>query len=241
MNTRLITLSDEEISLRIAHVKRWHHSIKLGNICTPGKIPYDHSMSKAETIPENLEGKSVLDVGAWDGFFSFLCENRGASRALAIDNWQYEEDLKNKGFIIAKEILNSKVEYMKLDVNDIDQIDESFDIVLFFGVYYHLENPLLALKKLFSRVKEEVILTGSILVDERPIMYFLETGELGGDPNNYWLATPSCIERMCKRVGYTKVVLQEDVSFRSKKKIKGETNGNFYEFEVSDAAFHIYK
>jgi hypothetical protein len=72
-------------------------------------------------------------------------------------------------------------------------------------------------------------------------MYCLETGELAGDPTNYWLATPSCIERRYKIIGYTNVVLQEDVSKRSKNKINGQIEGNFYEFEVSDAAFHIYK
>jgi tRNA (mo5U34)-methyltransferase len=29
-------------------------------------------------IPENLTGKRVLDIGAWDGWFSFEMERRGA-------------------------------------------------------------------------------------------------------------------------------------------------------------------
>jgi tRNA (mo5U34)-methyltransferase len=38
-------------------------------------------------IPADLSGKTVLDVGAWDGFFSFEFERRCAKRVLAIDAW----------------------------------------------------------------------------------------------------------------------------------------------------------
>ncbi len=38
-------------------------------------------------IPEDLSGMTVLDIGAWDGFFSFEFERRRAKRVLAIDTW----------------------------------------------------------------------------------------------------------------------------------------------------------
>ncbi len=63
----------------------WWHRIDLGHgIVTPG---LDDSARKLEwlQLPDSFEGKSVLDVGAYDGFFSFEAERRGARRVVASD------------------------------------------------------------------------------------------------------------------------------------------------------------
>ena len=63
----------------------WWHRIDLGNgITTPGR---DDSPTKLVQVnlPQSLQGLSVLDIGAWDGFFSFECERRGAKRVVALD------------------------------------------------------------------------------------------------------------------------------------------------------------
>ena len=67
----------------------WFHSIPLKDgIVTPGR---DDSMSKLKQVclPEDLSGKSVLDIGAWDGFFSFQAERNGAERVLATDHYSW--------------------------------------------------------------------------------------------------------------------------------------------------------
>lgn len=72
----------EELKRRIA-AHRWFHTIDLGEgVVTPGD---DDSPSKLRTLglPDRLDGLSVLDVGAWDGFFSFEAERRGAARGCA--------------------------------------------------------------------------------------------------------------------------------------------------------------
>ena len=64
---------------------RWFHRIDLGHgVVTRGE---DETQRKLATIrmPARLDGLSVLDIGAWDGFFSFEAERRGASRVVAID------------------------------------------------------------------------------------------------------------------------------------------------------------
>ena len=40
-------------------------------------------------LPLSLAGESVLDIGAWDGFFSFEAERRGASRVVAADYYSW--------------------------------------------------------------------------------------------------------------------------------------------------------
>src|SRR5580704_10851566 len=131
-------LSDE-----LAHLG-WYHSIELpdGQVI-PGlqTIEVLRSRIAEYPIPEDLTGKRVLDIGAWDGWFSFEMERRGAG-VLAVDA------TKQKTLLRAKELLNSKVEYLVEDVCRLSpQKVGYFDIVLFFGVLYHLKHPLLALEK----------------------------------------------------------------------------------------------
>ena len=97
-------------------------------------------------IPEDLTGLSVLDIGAWHGYFSFECERRGAERVLAIDNYAWNRFGMDE-FLSARDRLKSKVEHRKGDVHDLDERDVGqFDLVLMLGVFYHLRNPLAALE-----------------------------------------------------------------------------------------------
>jgi len=63
----------------------WYHTIDLGNgVVTPGQsntVPLD-----GDRFPD-VKGKSVLDIGAWDGYYSFEAEKRGASRVVALDHY----------------------------------------------------------------------------------------------------------------------------------------------------------
>ena len=64
----------------------WMHTIDLGNgVVTKGQGVHWHG---PETFPD-LEGRTVLDVGAWDGFYSFLAEREGASRVVALDHYAW--------------------------------------------------------------------------------------------------------------------------------------------------------
>src|SRR5262252_10717699 len=90
----------------------WYHSIQLPNgEVTPGlQTPQQLRMRVRQfPIAEDLRGKRVLDIGAWDGWFSFEMERRGAT-VIAIDSARQET------FFEAKRLLNSKVEYIVEDV-----------------------------------------------------------------------------------------------------------------------------
>ncbi|HEY8641609.1 MAG TPA: TIGR04290 family methyltransferase, partial [Candidatus Dormibacteraeota bacterium] len=79
-------LDVEQLKREVA-AHRWFHTIDLGDgVVTPGD---DDSPAKLRTLglPDRLDGLSVLDVGAWDGFFSFEAERRGAARVLATDDF----------------------------------------------------------------------------------------------------------------------------------------------------------
>lgn len=188
----------------------WWHAIDLGNgVITPG---LNNTTRRLEQygIPENLQGKTVLDIGAWDGFFSFEAERRGACRVLATDSfcWGGEGWGTKAGFELARTALNSKVEDMEIDVLDISpETVGVFDLGLFLGVLYHMRHPLLALERVFSVTGDQLILETRIdmLSCKRPVMAFYPGPELENDPTNWWGPNPAAVEAMLRAVGFREV------------------------------------
>jgi tRNA (mo5U34)-methyltransferase len=197
---------------------QWYHSIRLGDVVTPGVTKENDELWLARAIPSDLRYKTVLDIGAWDGFFSFLCEKRGASRVLAIDDlsgvfsWGMNS---NKGFQLAKKILHSHVEFRQMSVYDLTALEENFDIVVFFGVYYHLKNPLEAFETISSKTKELLVVEGHVNDDQRPVMYLYDPYELNPqDATNYWGPSIPCLEKMLRRVGFGRIRLIDRIADR---------------------------
>jgi len=73
--------------------------------------------------------KTVLDIGCWDGYWSFYAERRGAARVLATDdasqNWS-----RSRGLSLAKKLLGSKIE-TKTDVSiyELGKLNRTFDVI----------------------------------------------------------------------------------------------------------------
>jgi tRNA (mo5U34)-methyltransferase len=191
---------------------KWFHQIELGNgIVTPGQKNTLNEI-KLMGIPDDLTGKTVLDIGAWDGFYSFEAEKRGAKRVLATDSyvWGGKTWGSKKGFELVRKIKNSKVEDMNIDIMEIssDKIG-TFDLVLFLGVLYHMRHPLLALEKVSDVTKEMAIIETTTDLHEikRPAMAFYPEGELDGDESNWIGLNHAGMEAMLKVVGFKKIKL----------------------------------
>src|SRR2546422_5285319 len=178
---------------------QWFHSIPLGNgLVTPG---VDRSQERLADmgIPEDLHDKTVLDIGAWDGFFSFEAERRGADRVMATDSFVWDTKGRNRkaGFDFAHRVLRSKVEPKFIDVMELSPANVGrFDLVLFLGVLYHLRHPLLALERVFAVTGRELILETHIDLTElpRPAMVFYPGAELNNDPTNWWGPDQAAVE-----------------------------------------------
>ena len=189
---------------------KWNHRIDLGHgIITPGG---NRSQEKLATlhVPESLEGMTFLDIGAWDGFYSFEAERRGAKRVLATDwdVWLNRGWGSKAGFDFAKRVLKSKVEETELDVMEASpEKIGMFDVVLFAGVLYHLRHPLLALERVFSVTKKLLVLETHVDLTQvkRPVMAFYPNDEAGGDSTNWWGPNTSCVLEMLKSVGFRNV------------------------------------
>lgn len=189
---------------------RWWHTIDLGNgLIAPG---VDDSLARLKKlgISQDLRGTTVLDIGAWDGFFSFEAERRGASRVLATDSfcWGGKGWGTKEGFELARKVLTSKVQDMEIDVLDISPEKIGvFDLVLFLGVLYHMRHPLLALERVFSVTGRQLILETHVdmIGYRRPGMAFYPGVELKKDNTNWWGPNPAAVEAMLKTVGFKKV------------------------------------
>ena len=186
---------------------RWHHQIDLGDgVVTPG---YDNSARKLRrlALPERLDGRSVLDVGAWDGFFSFEAERRGAARVLATDSlaWSGQLWMDKRGFDLAKRRLGSRVEERHIDVMELSpEAVGTFDVVLFLGVLYHLRHPLLALERVASvtsgmAVIETVV---DLLWVRRPAIAFYPGSELSDDDTNWCGPNVPALLGMLRAAGF---------------------------------------
>src|SRR5258708_35763445 len=76
----VVTRSSTDITeLRRAVAQlRWFHRIDLGDgAVTPGEADTPEKL-KTLHLPQDLRGTTVLDIGAWDGCFSFETARRGA-------------------------------------------------------------------------------------------------------------------------------------------------------------------
>src|SRR5262249_45271403 len=86
-----MSLAKEQIEELVRSVPCWYHSIDLGHgVVTPGGD--SQSMLALLRLPD-LRGKSVLDIGAFDGYFSFTAERLGARRVVALDHYVWSMDL----------------------------------------------------------------------------------------------------------------------------------------------------
>jgi tRNA (mo5U34)-methyltransferase len=209
----------EEASKALSRVPLWFHTFSLdgaGELYTPG-VARDHRY-RIPAIPRDFTGSSVLDVGAFDGFYAFLAEARGADRVVAVDNEQYKAWVRSRwgidleggeGFQAIKALLGSRVEYRRLDAFDLDWLDERFDFAFCFGILHRVENPLGLLSVLRRRLSGggEVLLE-TYGVCDRPLetsaaIRVWEPGEVyAGDDFVYWGFSANGLDRLARIAGY---------------------------------------
>jgi len=189
---------------------RWYHSMNIGHgVVTRGEADPQVYLRRLH-LPARLDGSSVLDIGAWDGFYSFEAERRGAKRVLATDHfcWSGPGWGTKAGFDLAHNALSSKVKSLDIDVMDLaPERVGTFDLVLFLGVLYHLRHPLLALERVFSVTGKQLILETHVdmLFSSRPACAFYPGGELNRDTTNWFGPNPRALIAMLQDVGFRHV------------------------------------
>jgi tRNA (mo5U34)-methyltransferase len=193
---------------------RWYHTIDLGNgVVTKGIDDTPVRLARLD-LPASFAGQTVLDIGAWDGFFSFEAERRGAARVVASDyySWHGQGWGSKAGFELARKTLTSKVEDVDIDVMDLspDRVGV-FDVVFFLGVLYHLRHPLLALERVASVTRKLLIV--ETVIDMvgvgRPALAFYPDRELNNDPTNWYAPNLPALEAMLRSAGFQQTRIVE--------------------------------
>ncbi|MGE3803798.1 MAG: class I SAM-dependent methyltransferase [Gemmataceae bacterium] len=223
----------------------WWHSIDLGyGIVTPGRKSRTYLQQElaALRLPD-LHGQTVLDVGAWDGFYSFEAERRGASRVVALDHFvwsihwaslhRYKSEVSGRplapgafrrlpgvwqpdalpgqaGFRLAHRVLGSRVEVVVADLMTADlNALGAFDVVLYLGVLYHVENPLAALRRVAAVTRRVAVIETNATVfpglEHRSVCEFYEADELSNDATNWWGPNWRALVGLCRAAGFRHV------------------------------------
>lgn len=184
----------------------WHQTFELvPGVWTPGAnaIPW---LFQQAGIPSDVSGLSVLDIGATNAGAAFELERRGARRVVAVDIF----DADWFGVRQLTEFLGSRVEYVRASVYELEhRLDARFDIVIFWGVLYHLRHPLLALDNLRTVTQGYVSLETAVCdwelspeLRQRPLMRFYRRDELAGDGSNWFAPTASALKDLCRSAGF---------------------------------------
>src|SRR5256714_1331409 len=162
------TLTKEEIQARIDKLGPWFHCIELGGgIVTKTESavgePVEHPRPTWEKVraclPEDLAGRSVLDVGCNAGFYAVELKRRGASRVVGVDSQR--NLIRQAAFV--REVLSLDIEYRRASVYDLDpRASGQFDITLALGLIYHCKHLVLALEKLFAVTRELLVVETAV-------------------------------------------------------------------------------
>jgi 2-polyprenyl-3-methyl-5-hydroxy-6-metoxy-1,4-benzoquinol methylase len=160
-------------------------------------------------LPERLDGLRVLDIGCAEGYFSFEAERRGAREVVAIDS--FPESVRR--FNLCRAALGSQANAYLANVYELSpRTFGTFDLVLFYGVFYHLRHPHLALEKILS------VCTGTVLfqtytlenegVAQLPMGQFHPHGFMSGkdrelwDPTVFWFFNPAACLGLLEAAGF---------------------------------------
>lgn len=165
-------MTTEQILAELKRLEPWFHSIDLGGGITtktesvmgePVDHPHEPWQVIQQCLPQDMRGKSLLDVGCNAGFYSFEAKRRGAARVLGVDGQR--QHIRQALFV--RKVLGLDVEFRRMNVYELDQrAIGQFDITLALGLIYHLKHLVLALENLYKVTRETLIIETAIMPPE---------------------------------------------------------------------------
>ena len=227
----------------------WFHRIDLGaGVVTPGWDDPGRWKLQQFGVPADMTGRRVLDIGCAEGFFSFEAERRGASEVVAMDEDQGDNGTLER-FRLCADALGSKVMIRRASVSDLDpETFGTFDIVLFFGVLYHLTDMVTAVESIASVTRGRLLLQShafeSSSVGDVPVARFHAHGITSGTKANplpdrtvRWVPNAACVRDLLIHAGFDDVVQIRSSARRSRRQAVSDALHPRRERRVS-AVFH---
>jgi len=183
------------------------------------------SFSDKYLLPIDLSRKKVLDIGVWTGGTSLLLAAMGAEVYALEEVAQYSDTVNFLAFAFGIEHL---VKCFPVSLYDfLPQFSDFFDIVIYSGVIYHVSDPLISLRMIFSALKNDgiVFLETYGIDSNEPICRYEGTSinlfQVGSSPAlkgwNYFIPSASCLSRWCYDAGFQEV----EIGLYENKRIQG--------------------
>lgn len=214
-----------EREAEIAALGPWFHNLHLpdGAQTAPGHQLGDFPAFKwaqlTPALPEDLTGWTALDIGCNAGFYSFELARRGAT----VTGIDVEPLFLTQARWAAREFgLGDRVRFERMQVYDLAHRGESYDLVLFMGLFYHLRYPLLGLDIVAQTVRRLLAFQTMTIPGDDPVpdtsrdrdimdrevfrspgwprMAFIEH-QFSGDPTNWWVPNYAGVEAMLRSTG----------------------------------------
>ena len=221
-------MTKEEILAGLEQLQPWFHCIDLGNnirtktrsaIGEPVEHPAPTWQRVQAALPNQINGKSVLDVGCNAGFYSIEMKRRGAARVLGVDS---QRDLIRQAQFV-RQVLDLDIDYRRMSVYDLDPLTMGqFDVTLALGLIYHCKHLVLALEKLFAITRELLILETAIYPPEKvpesfeydeggsrptlhPLAYIENTADAKEAIYNWFVPSVKSLTALLRSVGFSRV------------------------------------
>lgn len=226
MSTRTTVPDSDAQQAAIDEMAPWFHNIHLpgGKQTAPGHWLGDFPSFKWQRLeailPERLDGWTALDIGCNAGFYSVELARRGA-RVVGIDSEPHY--LRQARWVARQFGVADRIDFREMQVYDVARMHETFDIVWFMGVFYHLRYPLLGLDIIAEKVRRMLVfqtltMPGTAVCDTAadsdsiedrdlfldpgwPKMAFIEHSFVK-DPTNWWAPNHAAVEAMLRSAGF---------------------------------------
>lgn len=190
----------------------WWHSIALPNgRVTPGEKNLTLMTIESGRAMDHidLKGKSLIDIGAWNGGFSVEAFRRGAARVVALDHYVWNEpsfrgresiELVKRETGLPLELVDIDLDQPNLNLRHLGK----FDVALFLGVFYHLVDPIAALREICAITDDHLVIETHTDLNEisRPAMVFYPGAECGNDTTNWWGPNHALIRSLLSLNGF---------------------------------------
>jgi tRNA (mo5U34)-methyltransferase len=116
----------------------------------------------------DVRNARCLDIGCSSGFFSLKLKELGAASVTGIDQGEQQRAIEQARF--ASGCARLDVDFRPMSVYDVAGLEQTFDLVLFLGVFYHLRHPMLALDAI-RKVCNGTLLMQTITTPNQPGTY----------------------------------------------------------------------
>ena len=179
----------------VASVPAWHHKFEISpGVITPGSYDPEFLWNKMR-LPRDMQGRRVLDLGSSDGFFSLKLRRCGAE-VVSVDYRRKEQH----GFGVMEKLSGLEFDYRRTNLYGIDpEAFGTFDVVLFFGVLYHLPDMIKALSIVRNLCSGEMFLETHCAADlavETAVARYYRERTLNNDLTNFWSPNVACLRGM---------------------------------------------